>query len=134
VPDCPLALWGKATAIEMLGKLDEAMGLYSRLFRRGLEQLKNPDEDANECWEGPDWTSGLVADCRFRMAGCLARIGKRLDAVEAYCEFLSLKDLGVPSIYSREEALKRLDKLMPSKRARREAAVKAMEGGLALCS
>jgi len=129
VLDCPLALWSKVVAVEMLGKPDEAIGRYSWLLRRGLEQLKKPDEDADESWEGQDWTLGLMADCIFRFAGCLAKTGKRGDAVEKYRAFLSLADLGLPSIYSREDAKARLDKLMPSKKARREAAVKALEKG-----
>jgi tetratricopeptide (TPR) repeat protein len=127
VPDCPLALWSKAGAVEMLGKADEAMSLYSPLLGRGLEQLENPDSDADECWEGPDWTSGLVADCVFRTAGCLAKIGLRDKAVQMYRLFLSLGDMGIQGIYSREDALERLNKLVPSKKAKREAAVKMME-------
>jgi tetratricopeptide (TPR) repeat protein len=127
VPDCPLALWSYAGAVEMLGEPDEAKRVYSRLFHRGRGQLKNPDEDAKECWEGPDWTAGLMADCMFRIAGCLAKAGQRANAVEVYREFLSLHDLGVPSIYSRADALTRLKKLMPSKNARRRAVVKVME-------
>src|SRR5690349_12462731 len=40
VPDCPLALWSKAGAVEMLGKADEALAVYADLFRRGLEELE----------------------------------------------------------------------------------------------
>jgi tetratricopeptide (TPR) repeat protein len=127
VPDCPLALWSKAGAVEMLGKADDAVKWYSQLLRRGLEQLKHPNEDANECWEGPDWTSGLVADCVFRIAGCLAKTGQRDRAIEMYRDFLGLGDLGTQGIYSREDALQRLNKLVPNKKAKREAAVKMME-------
>ncbi len=127
VSDCPLALWSKAGAVELLGRADEALKLYSQLFRRGREQLKNPDADANECWEGPDWTSGVMADCIFRIAGCLAKTGRRDNAVEMYRHFLGLRDLETLSIYSREDALEKLNKLVPSKKARREAVVKRME-------
>jgi tetratricopeptide (TPR) repeat protein len=127
VPDCPLALWSKAGAVEILGKAGAAIRLYAQLLLRGFEQLKSPDEDANECWEGPDWTAGLTADCVFRTAGCLTKLGRRDRAVETYRLFLSLVDLGMQGIYSREDALARLNKLVPSKKARREAAVKVME-------
>jgi len=127
VPDCPLALWSKAGALEMLGRGKEAIGLYEQLFNRGLEQLKNPDSDADECWEGPDWTSRLMADCMFRTASCLAKTALRDKAVKMYRLFLSLGDLGTQGIYSREDALERLNKLVPSKKAKREAAVKMME-------
>src|SRR2546428_2113644 len=49
VPDCPLALWSKANALEMLREPAEALKLYVALFHRGLEELKHPDKDANEC-------------------------------------------------------------------------------------
>jgi tetratricopeptide (TPR) repeat protein len=124
VADCPLALWSKAGALEMLGKTDEAKDLYTRLFRRGLQELNHPDEDANECWEGPDWTAALMADCLFRIAGCLAKAGRRDNAITVYQELLSLPDMGVQGIYSREDVLARLNKLLPSKRARREAAMR----------
>ncbi len=127
VPDCPLALWSKAGAVEMLGQTGEAAKIYAQLFRRGLGQLKNPDEDANECWEGPAWTASLLVDCLFKIAGCLATTGHQDRAVQVYRDFLSLVDLGVQGIYSREDALKRLRKLLRGKRARHEAAVKVME-------
>jgi tetratricopeptide (TPR) repeat protein len=131
VADCPLALWSKAGAVEMLGKVDEALGLYLHIFRGGHAQLSHPDLDANECWEGSDWTAGLIADCQFRLAGCLAKTGQREAAVKAYQSFLSLTDLETKGIYSREEALKKLKKLVPTKEVRRAAAVKVMERVLA---
>ena len=93
---------------------------------RGLQQLQNPDVDANECWEGPDWTSGLTVDCVFRTAGCLAKMGRRDQAVGTYGLFLSLIDLGLQGIYSRKDALKKLNQLLPNKKTRREAAVKSI--------
>jgi tetratricopeptide (TPR) repeat protein len=131
VPDCPLARWSKAGAFEMLGKVDEAIGLYLQIFRGGHKQLSHPDTDANECWEGPDWTAGLIADCQFKLAGCLAKTGDRDAAVEAYQDFLSLTDLETKGLYSREDALKKLKKLVPTKEVRREAAVKVMARVLA---
>jgi tetratricopeptide (TPR) repeat protein len=127
VPDCPLALWSKAGAVEMLGNVDEARGLYLQLVRRGSEELKNPDDDADECWEGRDRTFGLVTDCFFAIAGCLAKTGQRDEAIKMYGDFISLVDLGERGIYSREDALKSMTKLVPSKKAKREAAVRKLE-------
>ncbi|SRR5216683_946963 len=127
VPDCPLALWSKASALEMRGKTRDAIKVYIYLIIRGLSQLKSPDEDANECWEGVDWTLGLVADSSFRAAGCMAKTGRREKAVEMYLKLLSLPDMGIKgSIYSREEILKRVNKLVPTKKARREAVMRRM--------
>ncbi len=117
VPDCPLALWSRAGALDMLGRTKEAGKIYIQLTRRGLAELSDPDEDANECWEGADWTRGLVVDCMFRTADCLAKIGKRDEAVEWYNHFLNLLDFGMQGIYSRADATARLKKLASGKKA-----------------
>src|SRR2546423_14495001 len=52
VSDCPLALWSRAGALDMLGKTREAVEGYAELLRRGSEEINNPDEDAEGCWEG----------------------------------------------------------------------------------
>src|SRR5207237_4426935 len=123
VPDCPLALWSKATAQEMLGETAEAKKLYLQLIKRGLEEIQHPDANAEECWEGSEWTFRLLADCVFRSAGCQAKMRMRDRAIQMYQNFLNLQDLGIPSIYSREHAMERLNKLVPSKKGRREAAL-----------
>ena len=117
VPDCPLALWSFASALDMLGKTKEAGKVYIQLLRRGLEELKEPDEDANECWEGADWTRSLVVDCIFRIAGCLAKMGQRDEAVEWYGRFLNLLHFGMQGVYSREDAMARLKKLRLGQKA-----------------
>jgi len=117
VPDCPLALWSYAGALDMLGRTKEAGKVYIHLTRRAMKELNEPDEDANECWEGSDWTRGLVVDCIFRTADCLAKLGKRDDAVEWYSRFLNLLDFGMQGIYSRAEATAQLKKLASSKKA-----------------
>jgi tetratricopeptide (TPR) repeat protein len=113
VPDCPLALWSYAGALDMLGRTKEAMRVFGQIFLRGTEELETPDEDANECWEGRDWTDGIVKDCVFRMAGCLAKMGEPVAAKELYGLFLDLLKEGAPGIYSRAEAQARLKKLEP---------------------
>jgi tetratricopeptide (TPR) repeat protein len=127
VPDCPLALWSKANALEMLGNVPDAGGLYLGLFRRGLDQLKNPDEDADECWEGMDWTTRLMNDCLFRLAGCMAKLGERDKAIRGYLNFLRGLDLGTTGIHTRDDALECLRKLTRSKKAKREALTREME-------
>jgi tetratricopeptide (TPR) repeat protein len=111
VPDCPLAKWEYAGALEMLGKIREAGDVYFWLLRRGLEELKTPDEDAEECWEGRKWTLGIMVDCTFRVAGLLAKIGKRDRAIKTYHEFLDLVNDGSPGIYTKEDAEAKLKKL-----------------------
>jgi tetratricopeptide (TPR) repeat protein len=111
VPDCPLALWSLAGALDALGKTAEALKVYAALLGRGIEELLEPDEDANECWEGPAWTYGLVTDCIFRGGGCLAEIGQKEKAVRFYELFLELFDSRKRGIYSPEDAVERLKKL-----------------------
>jgi tetratricopeptide (TPR) repeat protein len=117
VPDCPLALWSYAGPLEMLGRTKEAGKIYIKLIRRGLLELKEPDEDADECWEGADWTRALVVDCMFRTAGCLAAMGKRDEAIEWYGRFLNLVEFGMRGIYSRRDALAKLRKVAADKKA-----------------
>jgi tetratricopeptide (TPR) repeat protein len=135
VPDCPLALWDYAGALDMLGRTPEAAKVYFQLLRRGLEELKTPDDDAKECWEGKDWTVGLMTDCSFRIAGLLAKNGERNRAVELYKDFLDLLDHGAASIYTREDAMVRLDKLQKAYAAIPRTAVrktlKALSGLMA---
>jgi tetratricopeptide (TPR) repeat protein len=111
VPDCPLALWDYAGALDMIGKPSEAAEVYLRLLRRGRQELDTPDQDADECWEGRNWTLGIMVDCLFRIAGLLAKNGEKSRAIKLYNEFLALVDHGSPGIYTREDAEAKLKKL-----------------------
>jgi tetratricopeptide (TPR) repeat protein len=129
VPDCPLGLWSYAGALDMLGRTGEAGRVCVQLVRRGLAELNDPDEDAEQCWEGADWTRGLVVDCIFRIAGWLAKIGQRRKAAEWYQHFLGLLDFGMKGIYSRADALARLKKLKlpPGKNAAHDVMARIRE-------
>jgi hypothetical protein len=115
VPDCPLALWDQANALDMLGSTKEAGLIYSRLLRRGFQEIKEPDEDAEECWEGEQWTWALVVDCIFRIADCLAKTGALDEAVVWYQSFLFFLRHGIRGIYTVEDGMAALRKLMPDK-------------------
>ncbi len=56
-PRCPLVLWDYAGTLDMLGRTSEALRIYRRLIRRGVERLA-----FGECGEGRAW----------------ARLGRRL--------------------------------------------------------
>jgi len=117
VPDCPLALWSYAGALDVVRRTQEAGEVYARLYTRGIEQLRNPDEDADECWEGADWTRRLVMDCILRIGDALAKIGRLDEAPEWYRLFLTLLDHeAVQGIHTRDDAIARLKKLMPGKK------------------
>jgi tetratricopeptide (TPR) repeat protein len=131
VEDCPLALWSKAGALQMLEKPREAASLYLSLAHRGIEELENPDADAKECWEGKDWTGGLVADCMFQVAACLSTLDYRDEAIRMYRIFLSLTDFGMQGIYARDDALRRMKRLMPNKTAKWRSIAEFMKMSLA---
>jgi tetratricopeptide (TPR) repeat protein len=128
VPDCPLALRDRANALDMLGRTKEAGRVYSRLLRRGFQDIKEPDEDAEECWEGEQWTWALVVDCIFRIAGCLEKTGAADEAVVLYQSFLFFLRHGVQGIYTVEDGMAALRKLMPDKeKIDKEKALKELE-------
>jgi len=109
-PTCPLALWDRAGALDMLGREKDAFQVYTGLLSRGLESIAT-----DECGEGEEWAAGLMADCLYR-AGCVVEdLGGGVKAASFYHSYLRLLDLGVPSIYDREEAAARLRALMPKK-------------------
>jgi tetratricopeptide (TPR) repeat protein len=106
MPDCPLVLWDYAGTLDMLGREREAIAIYRSLLQRGAEAIA-----ADECGEGAEWAAGLLTDCVYRAGRCFEDLKDRPKAAELYGMYLSLVDMGAPSIYSREEAVDRLRKL-----------------------
>jgi tetratricopeptide (TPR) repeat protein len=49
-PHCPLALWELAGSLDMLGRDRDAIAIYRRLIRRGVESIAFDD-----CGEGLAW-------------------------------------------------------------------------------
>lgn len=64
-PNCPLVLWDYASDLDMLGRTKEAIAIYKKLVKRGVEGIAY-----GECGEGLAWARGLVADCLYRLAKC----------------------------------------------------------------
>ena len=93
-PRCPLVLWDFAGSLEMLGRYEEAIAVYRRLIRRGVESIAN-----DECGEGLRWARGLVADCHYRLAGCYEHLGSKAAAWRALERHLDLRGPGCSSIY-----------------------------------
>jgi tetratricopeptide (TPR) repeat protein len=62
-PYCPLAIWGHAGSLEMLGRSAEARVLYRWLLSWGEEELAYGD-----CGEGIRKARSLVTDCHYRIA------------------------------------------------------------------
>ncbi len=118
-PNCPLALWGYAGTLEMLGREREALKVYRRLVRRGAESIAY-----GECGEGLARARGLVADSLYRMAGCYKSLGDSRKAIELLEKHLALRGRGCHSIYPPREARKELNEFRreahPSNRATRQ--------------
>jgi tetratricopeptide (TPR) repeat protein len=62
-PHCPLAIWGYAGSLEMLGRQRESLVLYRWLLRWGEKELAYGD-----CGEGIRRARSLMADCHYRIA------------------------------------------------------------------
>jgi tetratricopeptide (TPR) repeat protein len=105
-PKCPLALWDYAGALQMLGRHREALSVYRRLVRRGVEAIAN-----GECGEGRARACGLVADCHLRISRSLDALGQRRAALTALEKHLDLRGPGCRSIYPLEEAAERQERI-----------------------
>jgi len=62
-PYCPMAIWGYAGALDMLGRHNYSLSLYRYLLSWGENQLAY-----GECGEGILKARSLLADCRYRIA------------------------------------------------------------------
>lgn len=85
-PSCPLALWGFAGSLEMLGLNAEAVVVYRRLIRRGPVRLGR-----GACGEGIRWAGGLVADCWYRLGRILEAQSRPRLAMRAYQRHLAAR-------------------------------------------
>ena len=93
-PKCPLVLWDYAGCLEMLERTEEAIIIYKRIIRRGINQIAYGD-----CGEGKGRARGLIADCHYCLAHCYQDIGKVKEAQQEYMRHLSLRGPGCNSIY-----------------------------------
>ena len=94
-PNCPLVLWDYAGALDMLGRTKEAIAIYKKLVKRGVEAIAYDD-----CGEGLAWARGLVADCLYRLAQCYDDAGRYKDSLDYYYQHIRLRGPGCRSIYS----------------------------------
>jgi tetratricopeptide (TPR) repeat protein len=101
-PTCPLALWGLAGSLEMVGRVNEASQVYLRLIRRGPRTLAT-----GRCGEGIRRATGLVADCWFRLGQIRARDGRSRAATVAFRKHLALRSSGA-SIYPADHVHRRV--------------------------
>ncbi len=103
-PHCPLVLWDYAGSLDMLQRTEEAIAIYKRIIRRGIDQIAY-----GECGEGKARARGLIVDCHYRLAHCYQDLGHWKESLREYKRHLSLRGPGCHSIYDikqiRQEAL-----------------------------
>jgi len=102
-PNCPLVLWDYATSLDMLEHREEAISIYLRIIKRGINRIAN-----GECGEGKAWARGLVADCHYRLAHCYRDLSQHENAIKEYKRHLSLRGPGCRSIYHIDKVRKEL--------------------------
>jgi len=109
-PHCPLAVWGYAGALDMLGRNKKAL----QVFR----WLGSWDEDLlayGPCGEGIQNARSLIADCFYRIARILEETGQRKRAIGAYKTHLAKRTRGTRCIYPINDVRSRLRKLEAAK-------------------
>jgi hypothetical protein len=93
-PYCPLAIWGYACSLEMMGRPGESLSLFRWLLSWGEERLAH-----GECGEGLSKARSLLADCHYRIAGIWAKKRQWRRAAAEYDIYLSRRKDGWGSIY-----------------------------------
>lgn len=111
-PSCPLVLWDHAGALDMLGRTNEALTIYQRLIKRGVNRIAYDD-----CGEGLARARGLIADSLYRLAICYTTLKKPREAMSAYKRHLAMRGPGCHSIYGLKAVRRELNDLT-SRRAR----------------
>ena len=105
-PRCPLVLWDYAGTLQMNGRHRDALSVYRRLVRRGIDSVAN-----GPCGEGRARATALVADSLFRMARSLEALGKPRAALNAFEKHLDLRGPGCRSLYSLKEVGRRQERI-----------------------
>ncbi|MGO9775652.1 MAG: tetratricopeptide repeat protein [Terracidiphilus sp.] len=87
-PNCPLAIWGYAGTLEMLGRQGESLALFRWLLSWGEEELAY-----GECGEGIRKARSLIADCHYRIAHIWEEKRQWKRAVAEYEKHLSSRKM-----------------------------------------
>jgi tetratricopeptide (TPR) repeat protein len=106
-PHCPLVLWDRAGIVEMSGQPIQAIAIWKRLLKRGTKSVA-----FGTCGEGLTWAKSLLNDCRYRIANTYRRINKAKLARIYYKAYISHRDKGVLSIYSKRAVKKQFASLL----------------------
>jgi len=102
-PGCALALWHFAGSLDMAGKEQSALAIWTILLDMDLEKVAN-----GECGEGMDWALQLVNDVHCRMGRYFQRKGREELAQVSFEKYLHNREHGVGSIYDAAPIRKQL--------------------------
>ena len=105
-PSCPLVLWDYAGTLHMLGRNKEAIALYRRIIKRGVDGVAY-----GVCGEGRAWARGVIADCLYRVAQCYRELGQAKKATNYYGQHLNARGPGCRSIYPIDAVKKEISTL-----------------------
>jgi tetratricopeptide (TPR) repeat protein len=101
-PYCPMAIWGYAGALDMLGRHRQALSLYRYLLSWGEKQLAY-----GQCGEGIRDARSTRADCRYRIACIWQEKRQWKRAAAEYEKHLAARKKGHGSIYTLREVKRR---------------------------
>lgn len=105
-PNCPLVLWDYAGTLDRLGRNKEAIAIYKKLVKRGVEKIAY-----GKCGEGLAWARGLIADCLYRIAKCYEDLSHHKKALDFYERHIEHRGPGSRSIYPISDVMKRVKEL-----------------------
>jgi tetratricopeptide (TPR) repeat protein len=117
-PHCPMNLWGQAGTLDILGRSDEAIVIYKRLLRTGMNKILNRKICGAESEAD---ARGMLTDCRYRIAMCYKEKGNKETAIKWLKLNLKLRKRGDLSIYNKKKVQKALNDLQKPSRLRHAA-------------
>ena len=108
-PHCPMVLWDYAGALEQTGHEREAIRIWKRLLRRGVERIAS-----GPCGEGRRHAESLLNDCRYRIGKTYWFLGRHALAFRYMHAHWTHRRKGLPSIYSRADVRRNLIRMAPA--------------------
>lgn len=108
---CPLVLWDYAGSLDMVGKHKEAIAIWKKLIKKGIEAIAY-----GECGEGIRWARSLLNDCRYRISWSYEKLGNLEDAIKFLQDHIANRSPGIPSIYGLSGVKRELSDLLKKKK------------------
>ncbi|MEW6619835.1 MAG: hypothetical protein AB1422_10955 [bacterium] len=109
-PKCPLVLWDYAGSLDMVNKNKEAIAIWKKLLKKGVEAIAYGD-----CGEGVRWARSLLNDCRYRISRSYEKLGNISASIRFLEEHIANRSPGIPSIYDLSVVKRELSELLLKK-------------------